>query len=67
MIDYFAYAVGCLRLAADRAKRDNDAAERECPKCGSETAVMHFGPECSAGCETFVRHCMECDWQGEPE
>ena len=29
MIDYFAYAVGCLKLAADRAKRDNDAAARD--------------------------------------
>ena len=38
-----------------------------CPECGGETFTAKYGPECSAGCDTSVETCLECDWQGEPE
>lgn len=39
-----------------------------CPKCGGETRVAHYEPDqTSAGCETYVEMCLDCDWQGEPE
>lgn len=39
-----------------------------CPKCGGETAVQRWlAHECSVGCDTSQRHCVECDWLGDPE
>lgn len=39
-----------------------------CPSCGGETAVQRWlAHECSAGCDTSVRYCVECDWKASPE
>ena len=44
-----------------------DETPEVCPKCGGEIHHAHYLPgETSAGCETFVDQCLECDWQGEP-
>lgn len=47
---------------------EREAREDHCPQCGAEELhMMRYGVgECSAGCETSVRHCAVCGWQGEP-
>lgn len=46
---------------------DGSAFEACCPKCGGDTEVARYGPECSAGCDTSVEWCLECGWQGDPQ
>lgn len=41
-------------------------ADEVCPECGGEIHIHHHEatfaiPECS------IKHCSECDWEGEPE
>ena len=36
----------------------------QCPKCGGEMETNHTE---YMNIETFVRVCMECDYQGAPE
>ena len=36
----------------------------QCPKCGGEMETWHTD---YMGIETFIRDCMECDFQGAPE
>ncbi len=39
-----------------------------CPECGGETATQRWlAHECSAGCDTALTYCLECDWQGDPQ
>jgi hypothetical protein len=49
--------------AQDALSASREAAG-QCPKCGSEMETNHT--ECM-NIETFVRVCMECDYQGAPE
>jgi uncharacterized protein (DUF983 family) len=46
-----------------------DAPAEKCPKCGSEEVyTQFFSPEqTSAGCDTYVKRCLDCDWEGDPE
>jgi ssDNA-binding Zn-finger/Zn-ribbon topoisomerase 1 len=36
----------------------------QCPKCGGEMETWHTE---YMGIETFIRACIECDYQGVPE
>ena len=36
----------------------------QCPRCGGEMETEHTE---YMGIETFIRACIECDYQGKPE
>lgn len=59
------------RVSAETGERTVPIEEKlnpPCPKCGGETSVQRWlAHECSAGCDTSQRSCLECDWLGDPE
>ena len=61
------YAIFIARDDGEDSPRQPAPELSSCPKCGGEIHHAHYMPdETSAGCETYVSYCEDCDWQGEP-